>query len=60
MYSGFMPIEKNVPNNEGSLFFWLVKKRQPEVEGEKKRIVVWLNGGKKFFFYIDGFDFAFY
>ena len=47
MYSGFLPtisVEEE-SNNEGSLFFWLVKQRPQTRRPNSKRLVVWLNGG---------------
>ena len=45
MYAGFMPLDLSI-NNQGSLFFWLVKQRQHDpFETPTRRLIIWLNGG---------------
>ncbi len=47
MYAGFMPVDLQ-SNKEGSLFFWLAKKRvqQTDVNATTpEKLVIWLNGG---------------
>eukprot|EP01031_Cornospumella_fuschlensis_P042227 gene42227-51562_t len=43
MYAGLMPINLE-SNTEGAIFFWLAKQRNHN-PNEKRKLVIWLNGG---------------
>ncbi len=48
MYSGFMPIDRfSNTNEDGSLFFWLVNKKndQNNIDKKNEKLIIWLNGG---------------
>jgi len=52
MYAGHMALDLESPNSEGSFFFWLAKQRNKEKVQQPKKLLIWLNGGILFTFYV--------